>query len=90
MLAQGPDLTVKVIDFGLAKAADASETDITHGAFVGTPAFASPEQFPGAMVDFRSDLYSLGVISWEMLTGKALFQGSPAVVVSSNEREWPP
>jgi serine/threonine protein kinase/tetratricopeptide (TPR) repeat protein len=87
MLAQGPDLTVKVIDFGLAKAAAASESDITHGAFVGTTAFASPEQFPGARVDFRSDLYSLGVISWEMLTGKALFQGSPAEVMYQHQHK---
>ena len=57
MLANGPQLTVKVIDFGLAKAvADAEEADLTQGGFVGTPAFASPEQCAGAGVDVRADL----------------------------------
>ena len=56
-------LEAKVIDFGLAKATAgaADEMDITHGAFVGTPAFASPEQFSGKVADARSDIYSLGV-----------------------------
>src|SRR5271166_5426759 len=85
MLAQGPDLTVKVIDFGLAKAAAASESDITHGAFVGTPAFASPEQLRGAGVDIRSDLYSLGVIVWQIVAGKAPFRGSPAEVMYQHQ-----
>jgi eukaryotic-like serine/threonine-protein kinase len=54
---------VKVIDFGVAKAV-AEKTNpmaLTHGGFVGTPAFASPEQFTNAPVDVRSDIYSLGV-----------------------------
>ena len=77
MLAHGPELTVKVIDFGLAKvAAAADQTDLTQAGFVGTPAFASPEQFAGAGVDVRSDLYSLGVTLWVILTGKAPFRGS--------------
>jgi predicted ATPase len=80
MLAEGPELTVKVIDFGLAKAAvtPAGEIDLTHAAFLGTPAFASPEQIAGTGVDVRSDLYSLGVTLWEMLTGQAPFRGTPA------------
>jgi serine/threonine protein kinase len=47
------------------------------GAFAGTPEFASPEQFAGLGVDIRSDLYSLGVVLWEMVTGHAVFRGSP-------------
>ena len=43
----------------------------TPGAFDGTPEFASPEQFAAVPVDIRSDLYSLGVTLWEMVTGKA-------------------
>jgi serine/threonine protein kinase/tetratricopeptide (TPR) repeat protein len=86
MLVSGPDLAVKIIDFGLAKAAaPASESDITHGAFVGTPAFASPEQVRGAEVDIRSDLYSLGVIAWQILAGKAPFRGSPAEVMYQHQ-----
>ena len=85
MLASGPDLTVKIIDFGLVKAAAASESNITYGAFVGTPAFASPEQVRGAAVDIRSDLYSLGVIVWQMVAGKAPFRGSPTEVMYQHQ-----
>src|SRR6516164_180339 len=85
MLVSGPDLTVKIIDFGLAKAAAAHESEITYGAFVGTPAFASPEQVRGDGVDIRSDLYSLGVIVWQMVAGKAPFRGSPAEVMYQHQ-----
>ena len=72
------ELDVKVIDFGLAKAiADAGgETDLTHGEFVGTPNFASPEQFGSGPVDARSDIYSLGATLWFALTGLAPHSGT--------------
>ena len=62
---------VKVIDFGLAKVTAESfgEMDLTHGGFVGTPSYASPEQFAGGKVDVRSDIYSLGASLWFALTG---------------------
>jgi serine/threonine protein kinase/tetratricopeptide (TPR) repeat protein len=87
MLVEGPELTVKVIDFGLAKAAATagSETDLTHGGFVGTPAFASPERFTGTSVDVRSDLYSLGITLWEMLTGQTPFRGDYAQVMYQHQ-----
>src|SRR5215471_4352424 len=66
-----PESEVKIIDFGLAKAiTDASaDMDLTHGEFVGTPSFASPEQFGTGTVDARSDIYSLGATLWFALTG---------------------
>jgi TolB-like protein/Tfp pilus assembly protein PilF len=71
------ELEVKVIDFGLAKAiADrGSDMDLTHGEFVGTPNFASPEQFESGPIDVRSDIYSLGATLWFALTGKTPFAG---------------
>ena len=80
-LEEGSGATAKIIDLGLAKAVNepGSQTAISiPGGFAGTPEFASPEQFAGAGVDIRSDLYSLGVTLWEMLTGQAPFRGSPA------------
>src|SRR6266545_3770682 len=69
--------TVKIIDFGVAKAVSekTNEMALTHGGFVGTPAFASPEQFTNAAVDVRSDIYSLGATLWFLLTGHTLFNG---------------
>src|SRR5262245_16587472 len=68
---------VKIIDFGLAKAFHTA-TDpksLTHDRFVGTPAFASPEQFEHSPLDVRSDIYSLGETLWFALTGKTPFAG---------------
>jgi serine/threonine protein kinase/Tfp pilus assembly protein PilF len=70
-------LLVKIIDFGLAKAVHTA-TDpksLTHDRFVGTPAFASPEQFEHSALDVRSDIYSLGETLWFALTGKIPFAG---------------
>jgi TolB-like protein/Tfp pilus assembly protein PilF len=80
MLARGDadELEVKVIDFGLAKAAAeaAGEMDLTHGGFVGTPAFASPEQFESGAIDARSDIYALGATLWFALTGRVPFSAT--------------
>src|ERR1700751_5422756 len=71
------DSEVKIIDFGLAKAiTDAGgEMDLTHGEFVGTPTFASPEQFGGGPVDARSAIYALGGTLWFAVTGLAPHPG---------------
>jgi Protein kinase domain/NACHT domain len=77
-------VTAKIIDLGLAKPASDERAEAaisTPGTFAGTPEFASPEQFAGVGVDIRSDLYSLGVVLWEMVTGHAVFRGSPAEVM---------
>ena len=65
-------LIAKIIDLGLAKPVADAPTAVaisSPGAFAGTPEFASPEQFAGIDVDIRSDLYSLGIVLWEMVTG---------------------
>ena len=78
-----------MIDLGLAKPspdAQLAEAAISiPGAFAGTPEFASPEQFAGVGVDIRSDLYSLGVVLWEMVTGHVVFRGSPAEVMYQHQ-----
>ena len=87
-LEEGGAVTAKLIDLGLAKTASEplSETTIsTPGVFAGTPGFASPEQFAGATVDIRSDLYSLGVTLWEMLIGRAPFRGSTVEVMYQHQ-----
>src|SRR5213080_1498793 len=74
--AETVKLEVKVIDFGLAKVTNAvGEADLTHGGFVGSPSFASPEQFGGAPADARSDIYSLGATLWYSLTGQVPYPG---------------
>jgi serine/threonine protein kinase/Tfp pilus assembly protein PilF len=79
---------VKIIDFGLAKALY-SATDpksLTHDRFVGTPAFASPEQFEHSALDVRSDIYSLGETLWFALTGKAPFPGHTLSEIHSAQK----
>lgn len=65
--------TVKVTDFGIARITDSSKTKT--GMVLGTPSFMSPEQIAGKKVDGRSDLYSLGVMLYQMLTGVLPFRG---------------
>jgi eukaryotic-like serine/threonine-protein kinase len=93
MLAPGnsAELEVKVIDFGLAKAiSDAdNEMDLTHGGFVGTPNFASPEQFENAPIDVRSDIYSLGATLWFALTGKIPFPGHDVEEIHRSQQSNP-
>jgi TolB-like protein/Tfp pilus assembly protein PilF len=62
---------------------------LTHGGFVGTPAFASPEQFTNAPVDVRSDIYSLGATLWFLLTGHLLFSGRTVEEIRDARRSKP-
>jgi serine/threonine protein kinase len=79
-----PDGRVKVLDFGLAKAIDAGRqaADATltmrstvAGAVMGTPGYMSPEQARGQEVDKRADIWAFGVVVYELLTGRQLFEG---------------
>ncbi len=67
------DNSIKVTDFGIARITDTSKTKT--GVVLGTPSYMSPEQFSGKRVDGRSDLFSLGVTLFELLTGKQPFGG---------------
>jgi beta-lactam-binding protein with PASTA domain len=75
---------VKVADFGIARAiSDSSDQNLTKtGSVMGTATYFSPEQARGAQVDPRSDLYSLGVVLYEMITGRPPFVGDSAVAIA--------
>lgn len=79
--ARYDDIHVKILDFGIAKSMDstADATLTKKGAIVGTPRFMSPEQAQGNEVDHRCDLYSIGCIAFELLTGFPVFLGDTAV-----------
>lgn len=73
---------VKIVDFGVAAAVDSADTRLTRtGLLVGTPRYMAPEQVLGKAIDERTDIYSLGVILYEMLAGTAPFSGDDNVAV---------
>ena len=81
--------TIKVTDFGIARVTDASRT--RTGMVLGTPSFMSPEQIAGKKVDGRSDLYSLGVMAFQLLTGTLPFRAeSMAELMFKIANEPPP
>ena len=85
-----PDGEVKVTDFGIARAVNTEESLTQTGAVMGTAAYFSPEQAEGKGVDARSDIYSLGVVLYEMAVGKPPFTGdSPVAVASKHVRDQP-
>lgn len=106
ILLPGGDTDAKVLDFGVAKlitderprehvngttAPDAATVLTAAGMIVGTPAYMAPEQFHGAAPDARTDVFSLGVIAYEMLSGELPFgRGSLADVILAQSRGVPP
>jgi len=84
---------VKVVDFGIAKAANSEAQNVTRtGMVVGTPEYMSPEQLSGAPLDGKSDLYSLGLVTFNMLTGKLPFPSDTtqsAMIMRLTERPRP-
>jgi len=74
-------LQAKILDFGIARIRDRKSGLTAMGALIGTPAYMSPEQAQGAEVDERCDLYALGVILFEMLTGRVPFKGATVAMV---------
>ena len=80
-------MLVKVVDFGLVKLTaepgdDSAMSD--PGTFLGTPRYASPEQFSGGKIDIRSDLYAVGIVLWHMLTKVTPFNGTPTQVAAQH------
>ena len=83
--------TIKVTDFGIARAVNTEESLTQTGAVMGTATYFSPEQAEGMGVDATSDIYSLGVVIFEMVTGRPPFLGdTPVAVASKHVREHPP
>jgi serine/threonine protein kinase len=81
--------TVKVLDFGIARARELPS--VTQGGFVGSPSYISPEQAMGNAVDIRSDIYSLGVVLYEALSGKLPFEAeTPWLVIRQHITQEPP
>lgn len=76
------DNSAVLSDFGVAKGAAVSSRMTQVGSVVGTPHYMSPEQTKGSKVDARSDLYSLGIVLYEMLTGTLPYQGDEAVTIA--------
>lgn len=73
---------VKIVDFGLAAAASSADSRLTKtGILVGTPTYMAPEQVRGKTVDAKTDIYSLGVIMYEMFTGQAPYKGEGSLAI---------
>lgn len=82
------DGTVRVLDFGIARAR--TSPTLTHSGFVGSPHYVSPEQAMGRRVDIRADLYSLGIVLYEMLTGDRPFQSDTPWATINHHIATPP
>lgn len=85
------DGRAKVADFGIAKSVDMDSEDLTlTGQIVGTPAYVAPERFAGAAATPQSDIYSVGVLMYEALTGRKPFTGATPIAVAMAARHETP
>jgi len=85
------DMTAKVTDFGIARAVNANTITLTSGMTLGSVHYFSPEQARGSIVGEKSDIYSLGIMLYEMLTGQVPFDGETSVAIAIKHlQEMPP
>jgi len=85
-----PSGAISVLDFGLAHDTTRTDPRITRaGAAVGTPHYMSPEQVQGRLVDERSDIYSIGAIAFELLSGRRMFTGRTFLSIAKKHLETP-
>ena len=82
------DGTARVLDFGVARAR--TSPTLTHSGFVGSPSYVAPEQAMGRSVDTRADIYSLGIVLYEMLSGQLPFQSDTPWIVINHHIATPP
>ena len=75
VMLRNEDGRVKILDFGIAKDLNANDGLTQLGHYLGTPAYSAPEQVRGRIVDARADIFSLGVILYELLSGRTAFEG---------------
>ncbi|HYC76935.1 MAG TPA: serine/threonine-protein kinase [Planctomycetota bacterium] len=90
IMVRDADGQVKVLDFGIAKDLNASIALTVAGHYIGTPAYSAPEQIRGEPVDRRADIFALGVILYELLTGKVAFGGRNTVEILQRTRREAP
>src|SRR6185503_13373007 len=84
-----PGGRVKVTDFGLAKSVGGDPTATFAGQVIGTPTYMSPEQCRGGTVDLRTDVYSLGLTAWFLLTGRPAYPGPTLGAVLDSQMNAP-
>ena len=81
---------VRLMDFGIAKEADRNAGFTATGEVMGTPEYMSPEQCRGERLDFRSDVYSMGIVVYEMFTGRVPFHGETVMATLLQQLQEPP
>ena len=88
--ADGGDVFVKLLDFGIAKSTQTLGTGTRTGSIIGTPSYMSPEQIIGAKIDHRTDIWSLGAVAFEALTGKKPYDGDNVGAIALSIHGVPP